>query len=108
MSTAQRLVLVAGAIAAIVVVVATPRVVVYSGTVLRVTPSMSPALAPIADVRTVGVFLAATLVAVALLWMALGNRETGRPTAAVEGRLSAVEGRIDEVEALITEPSARK
>jgi hypothetical protein len=107
-STAQRIVLVAGAIAAIAILVATPRVVVYSGTVLRATPSMSPALAPIADLRTVGASLAATLVAVVLLWVALGNRVTDRPTAVVEGRLSAVERRVDDVEALITEPSTRK
>lgn len=105
MNSAQRVVLLAGAAAAIIIVALTPRVVVYSGSVLPSTASMSEVLAPMADARTIGSFLAGTVVAVALLWTAVSTRPTS--ATAAEARLSAVESRLDEVETLITEPLPR-
>lgn len=107
-NAAQRYVLTAGAVAAIATVVLTPRVVIYSGTVLRWTKTTAPVLAPIADVRTTAASLSGVMLATALLWMAVASRRVGSSSLDDDSRLSAVESRLEQVESLITEPSGRR
>lgn len=69
----QRLVLILGALSALVVVYNTPKVFVVGGTLYQNLRSDST-IAAVVDVRTVGMYLVGVVAATALSWLALTPR----------------------------------